>query len=52
MFGTAFVGFGLIAELRYGVIERMRVTPMSRTAMLLGRSLRDVVDPACSRRSC
>src|SRR4051812_5577656 len=42
MFGL-FVGFGLIAELRYGVVERMRVTPMSRTAMLLGRSLRDVV---------
>jgi len=41
VFGSAFVGFGLIAELRYGVIERMRVTPMSRTAMLLGRSLRD-----------
>ncbi len=43
IFGTAFVGFGLIAELRSGVIERMRVTPMSRGAMLLGRSLRDVV---------
>lgn len=43
LFGGAFVGFGLIAELRAGVIERMRVTPMSRIAMLLGRSLRDVV---------
>ena len=43
IFGTSYVGFGLIAELRGGVIERMRVTPMSRTAMLLGRSLRDVV---------
>jgi ABC-2 type transport system permease protein len=43
LFGSAFVGFGLIAELRYGVVERMRVTPMSRFAMLLGRSLRDVV---------
>jgi ABC-2 type transport system permease protein len=42
VFGGAFVGFGLIAELRYGVVERMRVTPMSRFAMLLGRSLRDV----------
>jgi ABC-2 type transport system permease protein len=42
LFGGAFVGFGLIAELRNGVIERMRVTPMSRFAMLLGRSLRDV----------
>jgi ABC-2 type transport system permease protein len=43
VFGGAFVGFGLIAELRSGVIERMRVTPMSRIAMLFGRSLRDVV---------
>ena len=43
MFGASFVGFGLVAELRYGVVERMRVTPMSRMAMLLGRSLRDVV---------
>lgn len=43
LFGTAFVGFGLIAEYRSGVIERMRVTPVSRAALLLGRSLRDVV---------
>ena len=42
VFGGAFVGFGLVAELRYGVVERMRVTPMSRFAMLLGRSLRDM----------
>jgi ABC-2 type transport system permease protein len=42
LFGAAFTGFGLIAELRYGVVERMRVTPMSRIAMLFGRSLRDV----------
>jgi ABC-2 type transport system permease protein len=43
MFGTLFVGFGLIAELRAGVIERMRVTPLSRLSLLLGRSGRDVV---------
>ena len=43
LFGGSFVGFGLIAELRAGVVERMRVTPISRLAMLLGRSLRDVV---------
>jgi ABC-2 type transport system permease protein len=43
MFGSLFVGFGLIAELRAGVIERMRVTPVSRLALLLGRSGRDVV---------
>ena len=43
IFGAAFVGFGLIAELRAGVVERMRVTPASRAALLLGRVLRDVV---------
>jgi ABC-2 type transport system permease protein len=43
IFGAAFVGFGLIAELRAGVVERMRVTPASRTALLLGRVLRDIV---------
>lgn len=43
IFGGLFQGFGLIAELRAGVIERSRVTPISRLALLLGRSLRDVV---------
>jgi ABC-2 type transport system permease protein len=43
MFGSLFTGFGLIAELRAGVIERSRVTPVSRMALLIGRSLRDVV---------
>jgi ABC-2 type transport system permease protein len=42
LFGSAFVGFGLCDEIREGVIERMTVTPMSRVAMLVGRSLRDV----------
>ena len=43
MFGAMFVGFGLVAEYRAGVIEAMRVTPASRTALLLGRVMRDVV---------
>jgi len=43
MFGAAGVGFSLIAELRMGVIERLRVTPVSRVALLLGRALRDVL---------
>jgi ABC-2 type transport system permease protein len=43
VFGAAFAGFGLIAEWRAGVVERMRVTPASRGALLLGRVLRDVV---------
>ncbi len=43
LFGSTFVGFGFIDEMRSGVVERMRVTPMSRTAAVLGRTLRDVV---------
>jgi ABC-2 type transport system permease protein len=43
IFGGLFQGFGLIAELRAGIIERSRVTPVSRVALLLGRSLRDVL---------
>lgn len=43
LFGALFAGFGLIAEWRAGVIEAERVTPASRTALLLGRILRDVL---------
>jgi ABC-2 type transport system permease protein len=43
IFGGLFQGFGLIAELRAGIIERSRVTPISRIALLLGRSLRDAM---------
>jgi ABC-2 type transport system permease protein len=43
LFGSAFVGFAIIGEWRLGIIERMRVTPVSRLALLLGRVLRDVV---------
>src|SRR5262249_13751155 len=32
LFGAAFVGFTIIADWRYGVIERLRVTPVSRLA--------------------
>jgi len=42
LFSAGFVGFGLIADLRFGVIERLRVTPVSRAALLLGRVLRDL----------
>ena len=43
MFGALFVGFGLIAEYRAGVIESQRVTPAPRLSLLLGRVTRDVV---------
>ena len=41
MFGAFFAGFGLIAEWREGVVEAERVTPASRTALLVGRLMRD-----------
>jgi ABC-2 type transport system permease protein len=41
--GGLYVGFGLLAELRAGIVERARVTPVSRLALLVGRALRDVV---------
>ena len=43
LFGASGVGFGLIAELRSGVIERLRVTPVSRFALLFGRTARDIL---------
>ncbi|WP_326596506.1 ABC transporter permease [Streptomyces sp. NBC_01803] len=41
LFSAAFAGFGIIVEKQLGVVERMRVTPVSRLALLLGRVLRD-----------
>jgi ABC-2 type transport system permease protein len=42
MFGPLFGGYGLIAQIRAGEIERLSVTPVSRLALLLGGILRDV----------
>jgi len=42
LFSTAYAGFSLLPELRSGVMERLRVSPVSRTALLLGRVLKDV----------
>jgi ABC-2 type transport system permease protein len=43
MLGSFFAGFTLLAELREGVIERSRVTPVSRFALMFGRALSEVV---------
>ena len=43
IFGAFFAGFSLIGEWREGVIEAERVTPASRTALLVGRLMRDVL---------
>jgi ABC-2 type transport system permease protein len=47
MFGSAFVGFGLVDEIRTGVIDRFLVTPVNRTAIMLGRVLKDVAILLC-----
>lgn len=44
LFGALFTGFTVIVEKQLGVTERMRVTPVSRLALLLGRS--------CGTRRC
>ncbi len=43
IFGSFFAGFSLIGEWREGVIEAERVTPASRTALLFGRLMRDLL---------
>ncbi|MFF4404423.1 ABC transporter permease [Streptomyces sp. NPDC001404] len=41
LFGASFAGMALIIEKQHGIVDRMRVTPISRLALLLGRILRD-----------
>lgn len=43
IFGSMFVGFGIIAEIRFGTVERMRVSPANRLGLLLGRVMRDTL---------
>jgi ABC-2 type transport system permease protein len=42
LFSTSSAGLGLLTDIRSGVIERLRVTPVSRAALLLGRILRAI----------
>jgi ABC-2 type transport system permease protein len=39
IFGGLFAGFALLTAMRQGVIDRLRVTPLSRVGLLLGREL-------------
>ncbi len=43
LFGAGFAGFGLIDQLRSGFIERIRVTPVSRLAVVIGLVLRSPI---------
>jgi ABC-2 type transport system permease protein len=42
LFTTAFAGFGLVDQIRCGLVERLLVTPASRLAILLAYLLRDI----------
>jgi ABC-2 type transport system permease protein len=43
IFGAGFAGFGIIQELREGVVDRQRVTPAHRGALIMGRTLSNVL---------
>ncbi len=43
LFGSTFAGFGLINQLRSGFIERIRVTPVSRLAIVIGLVVRSPI---------
>ncbi|MGW5927744.1 ABC transporter permease [Streptomyces anulatus] len=43
LFAGLYTGMSLLEDMRDGVLDRSRVTPVSRLALLLGRSLRDVL---------
>lgn len=44
--GSLFVGFGLLMDMYAGVLDAQRVTPVSRWALLGGRTLYDVLSCA------
>lgn len=46
LMGSAFTGYKLLSDLSTGVLERMRVTPASRTALLLGNVMMRVFQTA------
>ncbi|MFI9591849.1 ABC transporter permease [Nonomuraea sp. NPDC052265] len=43
LMSMGLAGFGVVFDKRFGVLERLRVTPASRTALLLGRVLNNAV---------
>lgn len=43
LLGSLFAGFGMIIEIRAGVLERLAASPVSRPAIVLGRALRDMI---------
>ncbi|WP_139979593.1 ABC transporter permease [Nocardioides litoris] len=48
VFGATFTGAGLAEDMQKGIIDRFRSLPMSRSAVLVGRTTSDVVYNVCS----
>lgn len=44
LFGASITGAGLADDIRKGIIDRFRSLPMARSAVLIGRTLSDVVN--------
>lgn len=42
LFGTGAVGYGLLTEVETGSYERMLVSPLNRSALLVGKSLKEM----------
>jgi ABC-2 type transport system permease protein len=42
-FGATFTGAGLVDDMQRGIIERFRALPMSRSAVVFGRTASDVI---------
>lgn len=43
VFGSGFTGAGLAFEMQSGLVERLRTLPMNRAAVLIGRTVSDLV---------
>jgi ABC-2 type transport system permease protein len=43
LMSSGLVGFGIVFDQRFGVLERLRVTPTARSTLLLGRVLKDSI---------
>jgi ABC-2 type transport system permease protein len=43
VFGSAFTGIGIAEDLSKGLVDRLRSLPMSRSAVLIGRTVSDLV---------
>ncbi len=43
VFGSAFTGIGLAEDLSKGLVDRLRSLPMARSAVLIGRTVSDLV---------